>query len=131
MITTERVEAQDPRGNKIFILVHGIGFTANYPAVSHVPYIFGHTVSWSCTLCPFRRDTYDFAFRYSAQTSYHPEYSPDLICRKQYLALRQTGIDNTETNCLGMSDRISALLQLSKDLENAIPKTPLNENINV
>ena len=107
-------------------------FVADYPAAAETLDAMGHTANAPCTICTFLKSKDDGQSGFSLTTKVNAHRTAPLRCRERNEALRDSEIDNHDTNRLGMkgSDKINdesaPLLALQRELERVradIPST--------
>ena len=91
----------------------------------------GHTANAPCIICTFRKSKDDGQSGFGLPTNVNAHRTVSLKCRERHEALRDSEIDNHDTNRLDMkdsdqiSDEIAPLVALQRELERVRADIPL------
>ena len=131
--TTDGFPVTTADGTEAILFLDCIGFVGDYPAVSEVLDVLGHTANAPCHLCSFTR--YDKSGRGTSAYAYtsrvcsgHPSF---IRTRNRVAQLRTGGVDAGSLRALGLqqeeslANRSQPLHDLSVALSRARPSVPL------
>lgn len=130
--TTTGLISKDISGNEVRIFLDVVGFVSDYPAMTHVTDVMGHSANSPCTHCTFRvrKDRVGSSFGYT--NAIHSRNNSFARCLKSHEELRKFKSTEASLKKVGMQSRSDneidgkPLLMLSKqlrDIRSSIPKT--------
>jgi hypothetical protein len=131
--STAGFESFDSDGLPITVFLDVVGFIGDYPAITHVNDLLGHTACSPCHLCTFQREdgSGTGASRYGYTSKIHARSSAFARTLKRMKAVRSNVTSPSSMRALGIKaaveDSVKPLHLLSEALERIASHVPLTE----